>query len=299
MEANSVSKLFLVLCMVLQLGSQLIQCSVTYDRKAIVINGQRRILISGSIHYPRSTPDVSEPCPFLLFYVLFLNEFSREILPPLWVVADRVKWCSVQMWEDIIQKAKDGGLDVVETYVFWNVHEPSPGSVFSFPSIPYIYALLSFRFLHFAWIYLFFTCWGFSTISKGDMIWLDSYGQCRKQDCMPIFALDPMFVQSGILGTLSLDLVCFANWRFCNSRAFASLFPSNLLFSLNFHSMGAWSKRTIFDFFLTLFWSSNQRVSCLAQVCPRHQLQNWQWAFQGNSSPLHFFFPFTGLNCSS
>lgn len=33
------------------------------------------------------------------------------------------------MWEDLIQKAKDGGLDVVETYVFWNVHEPSPGNV--------------------------------------------------------------------------------------------------------------------------------------------------------------------------
>ncbi|KAF3785153.1 Beta-galactosidase 5 [Nymphaea thermarum] len=63
---------------------------VTYDRKAIVINGQRRILISGSIHYPRSTPE---------------------------------------MWEDLIQKAKDGGLDVIQTYVFWNVHEPSPGNV--------------------------------------------------------------------------------------------------------------------------------------------------------------------------
>jgi hypothetical protein len=25
------------------------------------------------------------------------------------------------MWEDIIYKAKEGGLDVVETYVFWNV----------------------------------------------------------------------------------------------------------------------------------------------------------------------------------
>ncbi|XP_031473527.1 beta-galactosidase 5-like [Nymphaea colorata] len=62
---------------------------VTYDRKAIVINGQRRILISGSIHYPRSTPE---------------------------------------MWEDLIQKAKDGGLDVIQTYVFWNVHEPSPGN---------------------------------------------------------------------------------------------------------------------------------------------------------------------------
>lgn len=34
-----------------------------------------------------------------------------------------------QMWEDIIMKAKDGGLDVIETYVFWNVHEPAPGVV--------------------------------------------------------------------------------------------------------------------------------------------------------------------------
>ncbi|CAN1225850.1 Beta-galactosidase 3 [Linum perenne] len=71
------------------LCSQLIQATVTYDSKAIVINGQRRILFSGSIHYPRSTPD---------------------------------------MWEDLIQKAKDGGVDVIETYVFWNVHEPTPGN---------------------------------------------------------------------------------------------------------------------------------------------------------------------------
>ena len=33
------------------------------------------------------------------------------------------------MWPDLIQKAKDGGLDVIETYVFWNGHEPSPGQV--------------------------------------------------------------------------------------------------------------------------------------------------------------------------
>lgn len=32
--------------------------SVSYDSKAIVVNGRRRILISGSIHYPRSTPEV-------------------------------------------------------------------------------------------------------------------------------------------------------------------------------------------------------------------------------------------------
>ncbi|XP_062102490.1 beta-galactosidase 3 [Humulus lupulus] len=89
MEMNICSKLCLLMGLVCALSLELIHCSVTYDRKAIVINGQRRILISGSIHYPRSTPE---------------------------------------MWEDLIQKAKDGGLDVVETYVFWNVHEPSPGN---------------------------------------------------------------------------------------------------------------------------------------------------------------------------
>ncbi|XP_051135831.1 beta-galactosidase-like isoform X2 [Andrographis paniculata] len=65
--------------------------SVTYDSKAILVNGQRKILISGSIHYPRSTPE---------------------------------------MWPDLIQKAKEGGLDVIQTYVFWNGHEPEPGKYY-------------------------------------------------------------------------------------------------------------------------------------------------------------------------
>ncbi|KAG9130072.1 hypothetical protein Leryth_012825 [Lithospermum erythrorhizon] len=68
--------------------SSVVNATVSYDDKAFIINGKRRILISGSIHYPRSTPE---------------------------------------MWPDLIQKAKDGGLDVIQTYVFWNVHEPSPG----------------------------------------------------------------------------------------------------------------------------------------------------------------------------
>ncbi|XP_065047483.1 beta-galactosidase-like [Musa acuminata AAA Group] len=68
-----------------------VDASVSYDHKAIIVNGQRRILISGSIHYPRSTPE---------------------------------------MWPDLIRKAKDGGLDVIQTYVFWNGHEPSPGQYY-------------------------------------------------------------------------------------------------------------------------------------------------------------------------
>ncbi|KAH0469966.1 hypothetical protein IEQ34_001524 [Dendrobium chrysotoxum] len=59
--------------------------NVTYSRRALLIDGKPRVLISGSIHYPRSTPE---------------------------------------MWPDLIQKSKDGGLDVVETYVFWDLHEP-------------------------------------------------------------------------------------------------------------------------------------------------------------------------------
>ncbi|KAG0486272.1 hypothetical protein HPP92_008367 [Vanilla planifolia] len=58
---------------------------VSYNGRAIVINGQRRVLFSGSIHYPRSTPE---------------------------------------MWPELIRKAKEGGLDAIETYVFWNAHEP-------------------------------------------------------------------------------------------------------------------------------------------------------------------------------
>ncbi|XP_054818524.1 beta-galactosidase 5 [Prosopis cineraria] len=88
METNSVSRLLLFCLTVCLVSSELAHCTVTYDRKAIIINGQRRILISGSIHYPRSTPE---------------------------------------MWEDLIRKARHGGLDVIDTYVFWDVHEPSPG----------------------------------------------------------------------------------------------------------------------------------------------------------------------------
>ncbi|KAM3283734.1 hypothetical protein P3S67_022532 [Capsicum chacoense] len=89
METSIVSKFLKVYTFTLLMVVQLVICKVTYDKKAVVINGQRRILLFGSIHYPRSTPE---------------------------------------MWEDLINKAKDANLDVIETYVFWNVHEPSPGN---------------------------------------------------------------------------------------------------------------------------------------------------------------------------
>ncbi|XP_019459770.1 PREDICTED: beta-galactosidase 15 isoform X2 [Lupinus angustifolius] len=80
---NSFSIIFLV-C--LALSSLAIKAlNVSYDGRAITIDGKRRVLLSGSIHYPRSTPE---------------------------------------MWPSLINKAKQGGLNVIETYVFWNAHEP-------------------------------------------------------------------------------------------------------------------------------------------------------------------------------
>uniref|UniRef100_K3Z3X6 Beta-galactosidase n=1 Tax=Setaria italica TaxID=4555 RepID=K3Z3X6_SETIT len=61
---------------------------VTLDSRALVVDGTRRVLFAGEMHYTRSTPE---------------------------------------MWPRLIAKAKEGGLDVIQTYVFWNVHEPVQG----------------------------------------------------------------------------------------------------------------------------------------------------------------------------
>eukprot|EP01018_Ginkgo_biloba_P019618 Gb_41532 [translate_table: standard] len=63
--------------------------NVTYDHKSLIIDGQRKLLISASIHYPRSVPG---------------------------------------MWPDLVAKAKEGGINVIQTYVFWNGHEPKEGT---------------------------------------------------------------------------------------------------------------------------------------------------------------------------
>ena len=52
--------------------------NVTYDHRALVIDGVRRVLVSGSIHYPRSTPDVR-------VHSLYLSRSSRRA-PPLFLL---------------------------------------------------------------------------------------------------------------------------------------------------------------------------------------------------------------------
>jgi hypothetical protein len=35
----------------------------------------------------------------------------------------------MQVWPKLLERAKEGGLNTIETYIFWNAHEPEPGKV--------------------------------------------------------------------------------------------------------------------------------------------------------------------------
>ncbi|KAI4340409.1 hypothetical protein MLD38_025248 [Melastoma candidum] len=67
-----------VVLLVLGAAATVVGANVSHDHCALVVDGKRKVLFLGSIHYPHSTPE----------------------------------------------KPKDGSLDVIETYVFWNIHEP-------------------------------------------------------------------------------------------------------------------------------------------------------------------------------
>ena len=64
--------------------------TVTYDRRSLRLNDQPVAFLSGSIHYPRSTP---------------------------------------AMWPQLVQQAAADGLNMIEIYVFWNYHQRSEETV--------------------------------------------------------------------------------------------------------------------------------------------------------------------------
>ncbi|KAI9996258.1 hypothetical protein PInf_013641 [Phytophthora infestans] len=66
--------------------------SVTYSPRGFEIDGKQTLLLGGSIHYPRSSPGE---------------------------------------WEQLLREAKRDGLNHIEMYVFWNLHEQERG-VFNF-----------------------------------------------------------------------------------------------------------------------------------------------------------------------
>ena len=67
--------------------------TVTYDERSFLINNKRTTILSGSVHYPRSTPG---------------------------------------MWDHIFEEMINDGLNAVEIYVFWNIHEFKRGQEYDF-----------------------------------------------------------------------------------------------------------------------------------------------------------------------
>ncbi|KAF4662791.1 Beta-galactosidase 6 [Perkinsus olseni] len=61
--------------------------TVTYDSRAFKINGERTLLLGGSIHYPR---------------------------------------LAVEEWDPMLEEMAQDGLNHLQLYVFWNFHEPEP-----------------------------------------------------------------------------------------------------------------------------------------------------------------------------
>ena len=57
--------------------------SIARDGRSLLVNGSRVLLLSGSIHYPRSTP---------------------------------------AMWPKLFAEARANGLNAIESYAFWNKH---------------------------------------------------------------------------------------------------------------------------------------------------------------------------------
>ncbi|XP_022843486.1 beta-galactosidase 10 [Olea europaea var. sylvestris] len=92
--SSSTSHMLLILALLIlsfMLNFSSAAYNVTYDSRSLIIDGQRKLLISAAIHYPRSVPS---------------------------------------MWPGLVQLAKEGGVDAIETYVFWNGHELSPNNYY-------------------------------------------------------------------------------------------------------------------------------------------------------------------------
>lgn len=68
------------------------------------------------------------------------------------------------MWPDLIRKAKEGGLNMIETYVFWNAHEPEYGKV----KLVQLGEIL--HYLTQLLIQLIYLLWN-SSISRGETTW--------------------------------------------------------------------------------------------------------------------------------
>lgn len=177
METHSVSKLLaLYLVAFLFVGSELIQCTtVSYDKKAILINGRRKLLISGSIHYPRSTPEVYSSLSFssLLLSGSFVILLKYLVILFVWIL----KW-GVLIVADVGRSYTESqrwrvGCDWYLCFLEWSWTFSRQCTILDLLSLVASVKFQSWSFIFWFLIFILLICFDFwvcSTILRGDTI---------------------------------------------------------------------------------------------------------------------------------
>lgn len=102
--------------------------NVTYNRRGLVIGGERRVLISGSIHYMRSTPEVSSSAFSFTRtekFAVFARILKSCIFPPFFMYECECRcgqiWWKNQRTEDWMWfKLLFSGICTSQFVVRWN-----------------------------------------------------------------------------------------------------------------------------------------------------------------------------------
>eukprot|EP01031_Cornospumella_fuschlensis_P028141 gene28141-33982_t len=175
----------LIVALILALINVVASSKVTFDGRSFLLDGERQLFIAGSIHYPR---------------------------------APRSEW------PGIFQLAKDSGINLIQTYVFWDIHEPE-NDVWNFPSDPSSnHDLVAFvqeaakqgLYVHLRIAGYVCAEWNFgglpvwlrelnATLRTNDEVWLQQLSQFVEKTLAVVKAADLLYSQGGPIVMLQIE----------------------------------------------------------------------------------------------
>lgn len=108
------------LCCLFALLSMAHGGNVTYDGRSLIINGEHKILFSGEIHYPRSTPQV-----IYCFFHYYSHQIKAQQIFEIWKVFLMFSIYSPFFWLYFLKTydSNNGIGDGIEVFLFFCVCE--------------------------------------------------------------------------------------------------------------------------------------------------------------------------------
>lgn len=122
--------------------------AVSYTKRSMVIHGKPKLLLSGAIHYSRVRDPVrffkiddtaviaSTPTSLLTMHssIISVRRCTSKLHADTWCNIDDVT-PNLQYkvppsdWDSVFKTAKEMGLNCIQTYVIWNLHEHKQGNI--------------------------------------------------------------------------------------------------------------------------------------------------------------------------